>query len=80
MKDLKGRELWAVAPLIALIIVLGVYPKPVIDLINPAVRATLVQVHSPDPTPPHPARVVDESNLRWIFNNVTVTSKDVHKP
>jgi NADH-quinone oxidoreductase subunit M len=57
MPDLKGRELWAVAPLIALIIVLGVYPKPVLDIINPAVNQTLVQVHSPDPTPPHPAAV-----------------------
>src|SRR5580693_3967830 len=36
MKDLKGREVWAVAPLIALIIALGVYPKPIIDIINPA--------------------------------------------
>jgi NADH-quinone oxidoreductase subunit M len=57
MKDLRGRELWAVAPLIALIIALGVYPKPIIDIINPAVNSTLVQVHSPDPVPPHPAAV-----------------------
>jgi NADH-quinone oxidoreductase subunit M len=55
MPDLKGRELWAVAPLIALIIVLGVYPKPVIDIINPAVTKTLVQAHSTNPVPPHPA-------------------------
>src|SRR3984957_13675554 len=57
MKDLKGRELWAVAPLIALIIVLGVYPKPITDIHTPAVNSPLVQVHSPDPTPPHPAAV-----------------------
>ncbi|MGO9077566.1 MAG: NADH-quinone oxidoreductase subunit M [Streptosporangiaceae bacterium] len=55
MPDLKARELWAVGPLIALIIVLGVYPKPVLDIINPAVRQTLIQVHSRDPVPPHPA-------------------------
>ncbi len=55
MPDLKGRELWAVAPLIALIIVLGVYPKPVIDIINPAVTKTLVEAHSTNPVPPHPA-------------------------
>src|SRR5271169_1071218 len=54
MPDLKARELWAVGPLIALIIVLGVYPKPVIDIINPAVYKTLVQAHSIDPVPPHP--------------------------
>jgi NADH-quinone oxidoreductase subunit M len=55
MPDLKRRELWAVAPLIALIVVLGVYPKPVLDIINPAVNKTLAGVHSTDPVPPHPA-------------------------
>jgi NADH-quinone oxidoreductase subunit M len=54
MPDLRARELWAVGPLIALIIVLGVYPKPVIDIINPAVHQTLVQAHTTDPVPPHP--------------------------
>ncbi|HEX4658559.1 MAG TPA: NADH-quinone oxidoreductase subunit M [Streptosporangiaceae bacterium] len=54
MPDLKARELWAVGPLIVLIIGLGVYPKPALDVINPAVHQTLVQVHSTDPVPPHP--------------------------
>jgi NADH-quinone oxidoreductase subunit M len=58
MPDLRARELWAVGPLIALIVVLGVYPKPVIDIINPAVHQNLVQVHSVDPAPPHPANAV----------------------
>jgi NADH-quinone oxidoreductase subunit M len=53
-KDLKARELWAVLPLIALIIALGVYPKPVLDVIDPAVNSTLAQVHVVDPTPAHP--------------------------
>jgi NADH-quinone oxidoreductase subunit M len=53
--DLKARELWAVGPLIALIIVLGFYPQPLLNIINPAVRHTLVQVHATDPVPPHPA-------------------------
>jgi hypothetical protein len=55
MPDLKARELWAVGPLVALIVVLGVYPKPILDIINPAVHSTLVGVHSTDPVPPHPA-------------------------
>jgi NADH-quinone oxidoreductase subunit M len=55
MPDLRPRELWAVGPLIALIVVLGVYPKPALDIINPAVRQTLAGVHSTDPVPPHPA-------------------------
>ena len=55
MPDLKPRELWAVGPLIALVVVLGVYPRPVLNIINPAVHSTLVGTHSTDPVPPHPA-------------------------
>jgi NADH-quinone oxidoreductase subunit M len=53
MPDLKARELWAVGPLVALIIAFGVYPKPLLDIINPAVHHTLVQVHATDPVAPH---------------------------
>jgi NADH-quinone oxidoreductase subunit M len=58
MPDLKPRELWAVGPLIALIVVLGVYPRPVLNIINPAVHSTLVGTHSTDPVPQHPATPV----------------------
>jgi len=72
MPDLRARELWAVGPLIALIIVLGVYPKPVIDVINPAVRSTLVQAHSTNPVPPHPAPRLDEIVIPIIRTGVGV--------
>ncbi|MDX6349092.1 MAG: NADH-quinone oxidoreductase subunit [Streptomyces sp.] len=52
MPDLKVRELAVVAPLIALLLLLGVYPKPVTDIVNPAVRQTLSDVHKTDPKPP----------------------------
>jgi NADH-quinone oxidoreductase subunit M len=55
MPDISARELWAVGPLIALIIGLGVYPRPVLDIINPAVHQTLSQIHETDPVPQHPA-------------------------
>ena len=50
-RDLNVREVLSVAPLLAIIIFLGVYPKPVLDIINPAVKATLVNVHETDPAP-----------------------------
>jgi NADH-quinone oxidoreductase subunit M len=50
-RDLSLRESLAVAPLIALIIFLGLYPRPVLDVINPAVNATLTDVHEQDPAP-----------------------------
>jgi NADH-quinone oxidoreductase subunit M len=55
MPDLRAREVLAVAPLLALVVFVGVYPKPVLDIINPAVRTTMAQVHQVDPRPAHPA-------------------------
>ena len=50
-KDLSVREAAVVAPLIALIIFLGFYPKPVLDVVNPAVQATFSQIGKADPNP-----------------------------
>jgi NADH-quinone oxidoreductase subunit M len=51
MSDLKAREVLVVAPLIALLLFLGVYPKPVTDIVNPSVHHTLSDVHKTDPKP-----------------------------
>jgi NADH-quinone oxidoreductase subunit M len=59
LTDLRARELWAVGPLVALLIVFGVYPQPLLNIINPAVRQTLSQVHATDPVPPHPSNASD---------------------
>ena len=58
--DLRARELWAVGPLIALLIVFGFFPQPLLNIINPAVHHTLVQVHATDPVPQHPAAVTQK--------------------
>jgi NADH-quinone oxidoreductase subunit M len=50
-KDVSLREKVVVAPLILLLILLGFYPKPVTDVINPAVQATLQDVGTTDPGP-----------------------------
>jgi len=46
VRDLDRRELAVVSPLVALILVLGVYPQPLIDLVTPAVEATMSDVGS----------------------------------
>src|SRR5213076_954635 len=50
-RDLSLREAVVVTPLIVLILLLGVYPKPVIDVVNPAVKATLSDIGKSDPAP-----------------------------
>jgi NADH-quinone oxidoreductase subunit M len=49
--DLSLREKVVVIPLIASFLVLGFYPKPVLDLLNPAVQTTLKHVGATDPAP-----------------------------
>ena len=51
LHDLVPREILVVAPLIAMLIVLGVYPKVALDVINPAVSHTLTTIDQPDPAP-----------------------------
>ena len=54
LRDLSTREAFVIAPLLALIVALGVYPKPLIDTINPAVTATFKDAGRTDPAPTHP--------------------------
>jgi len=43
-RDLGAAERWVIAPLIVLIVVLGVYPKPVLDRITPSVNQLIAHV------------------------------------
>ncbi len=44
LADLDGRERWALAPLVALMVAFGVYPRPLVDAINAAMAAILGSV------------------------------------
>jgi NADH-quinone oxidoreductase subunit M len=54
MSDLSRRELAVIAPIIAIIVALGFFPKPVLDVIDPSVRHTLTRVAEKDPAPSVP--------------------------
>jgi NADH-quinone oxidoreductase subunit M len=41
LKDISGRETWSLIPLVAIVIWLGVYPKPVLEPIDNSVKAML---------------------------------------
>jgi NADH-quinone oxidoreductase subunit M len=55
-RDLNVRETLAIAPLIVLIVALGVYPRPIINIINPAVGYTMHDIGQTDPQPQHVAQ------------------------
>jgi NADH-quinone oxidoreductase subunit M len=56
--DLTAREITVLTPLVVLIIVLGVYPQPVLDVINPTAERTMVDVGQSDPPPAIDAPIV----------------------
>ncbi|NEE41288.1 NADH-quinone oxidoreductase subunit M, partial [Streptomyces sp. SID7982] len=51
MPDLRARELAVAVPLIAVLIFLGVFPKPLTEVVNPAVEHTMSDVQKKDPQP-----------------------------
>ncbi len=51
--DLTGREIGVLAPLVLLIFLLGFFPQPVLNIINPAVSATMSEVGVADPVGPN---------------------------
>jgi NADH-quinone oxidoreductase subunit M len=51
LNDLDRREIAIVVPLAVLILALGIYPKPVLDVVTPSVGATMSAVGVTDPVP-----------------------------
>jgi NADH-quinone oxidoreductase subunit M len=49
--EINGRERLAMAPLVLLIFVLGVFPKPLLSIIEPTTQATMQHVGVTDPQP-----------------------------
>ena len=51
MKDLGGREVTSLVPVVLLTIVLGVFPAPVLNVVNPAVDRVMDTIGMTDPEP-----------------------------
>jgi len=51
LPDLNRREIAAIAPVIALIVALGFFPKPALEIINPAAQVTITKAGYSDPQP-----------------------------
>ncbi len=48
--DLRPREVGVLAPLLVLIVGIGVYPSPLFDAVEPSVERTLVEAGIEDPS------------------------------
>jgi NADH-quinone oxidoreductase subunit M len=62
LRDLSAREVASLAPLLALIVILGFFPKPLTAVVNPAVEATLQQLDAKDPAPAVPASAAGQES------------------
>lgn len=49
LKDLNIREKFAISPVILVIVLMGFYPKPVLDLINPTAEKIVIDAGYSDP-------------------------------
>jgi NADH-quinone oxidoreductase subunit M len=58
--DLKPREIGVLAPIVALIIAIGVYPQPLFDLVQPSVDRVLTEVGVADGLDLQPAAQTTE--------------------
>lgn len=63
-KDLTGRELTALVPLIVMIIALGVYPQPLINLMKQPVAALVKGPTTPTQIAPAPFKLLKDLNPR----------------
>lgn len=61
LKDLNGRELSALLPLTALVIILGIYPKPVLTVIDKGAKEVIAQMY-------HKATLVDTKKALINYN------------
>jgi NADH-quinone oxidoreductase subunit M len=66
VSDLVGREAWALLPLLALCLVIGVYPRPLIDTVKPDIAALtrLYDVHRREQTPWPPLQATADAGFR----------------
>ena len=51
MRDLGGRDVTSLAPVVLLTLGLGIVPGPVLDVVNPAVDRVMDTIGMTDPAP-----------------------------
>jgi NADH-quinone oxidoreductase subunit M len=62
LQDLNGREILILAPVVALIVFLGVYPQPFLSRMTPAIDLTLKRVFTIHGTPTAASYTTDGKN------------------
>jgi len=72
LADLSRREIAVMVPLMALMLLMGLYPRPLLSRMEPSVRALLNRVHT--------AEARDTLGPLQASASVQLTAHDVHRP
>ena len=81
LKDLNGRERWIVAPLLVLILLIGVYPQPFLDRMSASVDALIERVElgaqqiQASEVSPDPRRLIVELDAAGRFDATPSTQE-----
>lgn len=63
LEDVKGRELVALIPLVALVVILGVYPKPILAPVDKSVSQLVQVMQLKAQTPTAKAKILDANTI-----------------
>jgi len=63
LEDIKGREMVALIPLVALVIILGIYPKIILDPLDTTVSGLIEQMHIKAVLPETKARLYELNSI-----------------
>jgi NADH-quinone oxidoreductase subunit M len=61
LQDLNGREILILAPVVALIVLLGIYPQPFLSRMTPSIDLTLKRVRAVEGTPTTVSHLADRN-------------------
>ena len=69
LKDIKGREIAALVPLVAIVIILGVYPKPILNPVDKSVSQLVEIMQIKAVNPSTKARLLESNTIGEVKND-----------
>ncbi len=63
LQDIKGREIAALVPLVMLVVILGVYPKPILEPVNTSVKELVQTMYIKAVTPEAKATIASVNTI-----------------
>ncbi len=69
LEDVKGRELAALIPLVALVVILGIYPKPILEPVDKSVSQLVEVMQLKAVNPTTKAKILEYNSIGEVKND-----------